>query len=78
MAVLEDFPEVIRKEEGVEEVFLFWLQKVEAKNVKRKRLMRMGKNGFEKVEEEFQPKHTVLPVYMPLFTEDTCIRVGMA
>lgn len=76
MTQLTDFPEIIRKngenQEGKE--FLFWLQQMVNGKTQRD-LMVAGPKGFSKATQETHDKS--LPVYAPLFSDQTCIRLEM-
>ena len=77
MTELKDFPELIRKdgENNVGKEFFFWLQRF-VKGKPERELMVAGLEGFSKASQETHQKP--LPVYAPLFSDQTCIRLEMA
>ncbi len=77
MTQLTDFPEIIRKngENQEEKEFLFWLQRL-VNGKPQRELMLAGPNGFSKATEKTRDKP--LPVYAPLFNDQTCIRLEMS
>lgn len=73
MKKIEEFPEVIRRQEGTKgkyEDFLFWLETAGKGRI----LMLASENSFSEADANTEVTEP-LPVYRPLYSEETCIRI---
>lgn len=79
MTTIKDFPEVVRRNQGNDgENFLFWLQRVGG-NAETRVLMFANKDGFSEAQKNgTYPEQDVIPVYLPLFNDNTCVRNCLA